>query len=174
LNSKGYSYLKGNHLIKSILDLHNIIEKEISYSEAVYQSHLVIEMIYDLVILKHINSFKTIEVLVEAIKYTANNKMKEFVETINWLYGLEENEINEVMKNALFFITKESMKGIMNMQGRINLYRDKFSLKSDKQLFYDGLEDLFKRAIDLIDDDELFFRETVKVIRNYNKFPLIR
>lgn len=174
LNSKGYSYLKGNNLISLIQDLHKIIGKEISYSDAVYQSHLIIEMIYDLVILNHINSFKTIDVLVKAIKYTAENKMKEFVETINWLYGLEENEIDEVMKSALFFITKKSMEGIMNMQGRINLYRDKFGLKSDKQLFYDGLEDLFKQAMDLIDDDELFFRETVEVIRNYDKLPFIR
>ena len=174
LNSKGYSYLKGNHLIKSIRDLHEIIGKEISYSDAVYQSHLIIEMIYDLVILNHLNSFKTIDVLVEAIKYTAKNKMKEFVETINWLYGLEENEINEVMKNASFFITKESMQNIMNIEGRINLYIDKFGLQSNEKLFYDGLKNLFQRAMDLIDDDELFFRETVKVIRNYNKFPLIR
>ncbi|MFA5322300.1 MAG: hypothetical protein WC373_06460, partial [Smithella sp.] len=50
INSKGYSYIKGNRLIKSILILHEIAGKKISCAEAVYQSHLVIEMIYDLVI----------------------------------------------------------------------------------------------------------------------------
>lgn len=173
LNSQGYSYLKGRHLIKSILDVHKIIKKEISYAEAVYQSHLIIEMIYDLVILNHIDSFKTIDLLVEAVNFTVKNKMSEFVETIKWLYGLEENEIDEVMRSALFFITKEGMDSIMNIEGRINLYKDKFGLKSNERLFDDGLENLFQQAIDLIDDEELFFMETVKIIKNYSRLPFL-
>jgi hypothetical protein len=174
LNSKGYSYVKGIPLIESIMDLHKIIDKEISVSDAVYQSHLIIEMIYDLVILKHISLFKTIDVLVDAVKYTAKNKMNEFVDTIKWLYGLEENEINEVMKSALFFITKEGMEGIMNIEGRINLYRDKFGLQSDDLIFCESLKNLFQRAMDLINDDEPFFLETVQVIKNYNNFNLFK
>ena len=103
-DSKGYCYIKGKHLIESILNLHRIIRKEISYKDAVYQSHLIIEMIYDLVILNHINSFKTVDLLVQAINFTVKNKMDEFIETMNWLYGLEKDEINEVMKSALFFM----------------------------------------------------------------------
>jgi hypothetical protein len=174
LNSKGYSYIKGITLVESIVNLHKMIDKEISLSDAVYQSHLIIEMIYDLVILNHINSYKTIDILVEAINYTSKNKMTEFIETINWLYGLEEKEITEVIKSALFFITKESMQGIMNIEGRINLYKDKFGLQSNKRLFYNGLKNLFQRAVDLIDDDELFFMETAQVIKNYNILPFLR
>jgi hypothetical protein len=170
-NSKGYSYIKGKHLINSILDLHKIISKEISYEEAVYQSHLIIEMIYDLVILNQINSFKTIDLLAEAIDFTAKNKIDEFVATINWLYNVEENEINEVMRNASIYITKERLEHIMNIESRIHLYKDKFGLKSDDQLFYDGLKNLFQHARDLIDDDELFLRETAQTIKNYGWLP---
>jgi hypothetical protein len=173
LNSKGYSYIKGIPLIELIMDLHKMIDKEISYSDAVYQSHLIIEMIYDLVILKHINSFNTVDILVESVKYTVENKMNEFMDTINWIYGLDENKINEVMKNALFFITKEGMESIMSIEGRINLYKDKFGLKSDARLFDDGLEKLFQRAMDLIDDDEQFFLKTAQIIKKYNKLPFI-
>lgn len=173
VNSRGYSYLKGNPLIKAIQDLHEITGKEISYRDAVYHSHLIIEMIYDLVISSHIDNFKTVNMLVDAIKYTEKNKMDEFVETINWLYGLDEKDIEEVMKNAVFFITRESMKHIMNMEGRINLYKDKFGLRSSKQLD-DGLKDLFQRAMDLIDDDELFFTETVQIIKDRHILPFIR
>jgi hypothetical protein len=174
LNSQGYSYIKGITLIESIMDLHKMIDKEISYIDAVYQSHLIIEMIYDLVILKHINSFNTVDVLIDAIQYTARNKMNEFIDTIKWLYGLEENDIKEVMKSALFFITKEGMDGIMNIEGRINLYKDKFGLNSNERLFFDGLKTLFQRAMDLINDDELFFLETAQVIKNYNNFNFIK
>ena len=174
LESQGYCYLKGKQLVKSILNVHKIFGKELSYSEAVYRSHLVIEMIYDLIILNHINSFKTIDVLVDAVNFTVKNKMEEFIDTINCLYGLEKYEIHEVMKSAPFFITKESMENIMNIEGRMNLYKDKFGLQSNEQLFYDGLKDLFQRAIDLIDDDELFFQETAQVIKNYNTLPFLR
>lgn len=173
-NSKGYSYVKGKHLINSILDLHKIINKEISYKEAAYQSHLIIEMIYDLVILNQINSFKTIDLLAEAIGFTLKNKMNEFVATINWLYDVEKDEINEVMRNASIYITKDRLEHIMNIESRINLYKDKFGLKSNDQLFYDGLENLFQHAKDLIGDDELFFQEIVQTIKNYNWLPTAR
>lgn len=174
INSKGYSYLKGNHLIKSILNLYEIAGRKIADTEAVYQSHLIIEMIYDLVILHHINSFKTIDVLVEAVNFTADNKMDEFVDTINWLYDLGKDEIKEVMKNAVLFITRESMSGIMNIEGRINLFKDKFGLQCNERLFYNCLKDLFQQAIDLIDDEELFFQETTQIIKNYNTLPFLK
>jgi hypothetical protein len=170
LNSKGYSYVKGISLVQSILDLHKIIDKEVTYGHAVYQSHLIIEMIYDLVILRHLDSFNTVDVLIDAIEYTVNRKMDEFIATIRWLYALEEKEIREVMEGALVFITRESMERIMNIEGRINLYKDKFGLQSDELLFYDSLKNMFQLAMDLINDDEQFFLETVQEIKNFNLF----
>ncbi|MFZ1982721.1 MAG: hypothetical protein WAU61_15575 [Smithella sp.] len=173
-DSKGYSYVKGKHLIKFIMELHKIIKKEISYNEAVYHSHLIIEMIYDLVILNHINSFKTIDLLVEAIHFTAKNKMNEFAAAMNWLYDLGKNDIDEVMEGALLYITKDGMESIMNIEGRINLYKGKFGLQSSERLFYDCLKNLFQQAIDLIDDDELFFLETMQTIKNYSWLPAFK
>jgi hypothetical protein len=173
-NSNGYCYIKGKPLINSILDLYKVIKKEISYEEAAYQSHLIIEMIYDLVILNQINSSKTIDLLAEAIDFTVENKMDEFVATINWLYDVEKNEIDEVMKSASIYLTKERLELIMNMESRIYLYIDKFGLKSDDQLFCNGLKNLFQHAKDLIDDDELFFRETIQTIKNYSWLPASR
>lgn len=174
LNSQGYSYVKGMPLVQSIIDIHKMTGKDIAYNEAVYQSHLIIEMIYDLVIINHLRSYNTIEILVEAIKYTVNHKMHEFVDTVKWLYDIHENETNDVMKNALYFITKEGMNEIMNIEGRMKLYKDKFGLHSEQQLFYNTLKDLFERAVDLIHDDELFFSETVQIIKNYNNFSFIK
>ncbi len=172
-NAQGYSYLKGKYLINSILDLHKMIKKEISCEEAIYQSHLIIEMSYDLVILNQINSFRTIDLLAEAIDFTAKNKMDQFVATINWLYGVEKKEINEVMRNASIYITKDRLEQLMNIESRIHLYKDKFGLKSDDQLFYDGLKNLFQHARNLIDDEELFFQETVQTIKNYSWLPTV-
>jgi hypothetical protein len=84
---------------------------------------------------------------------------------------VEKDEINEVMKNASVYITKERMESIMNIESRIHLYKDKFGLKSNDQLFCDGLKKLFQHTRDLIDDDELFFQETIQAIKNYSRLP---
>lgn len=173
-DSHGYCYLKGKLLVEQIMDIHKIYGAELSFGEAVYRSHLIIEMIYDLIIIKKINAYRSIDVLVDAVNFTAKNKMKEFVETLNWLYGLEKDEISEVMKTALFFITKESMEGIMNLEGRINLYKDKFGLQDHENIFYGNLRDLFQHAVGMINDDELFFQETTNVIKKYNTLPFLR
>jgi hypothetical protein len=171
-NSQGYSYLKGKPLIHSILDLYNTIKKEISYDDAAYSSHLIIEMIYDLVILTRMNAIKTVDLLAEAINYTAKNKLDEFLSTINWLYDLRENEVKEVMKEASFYITKERMERIMNIDGRVRLYTNKFGLKRGGEVLYEGVKKLFLQARDLLnEDDELFLMESAQTIKNYGWFP---
>lgn len=174
IHSKGYAYIKGISLIESIVALYRNIGREVSYADAVYQSHLIIEMIYDLIIMREINALNTIDVLVDSIRYTAGRKMDEFIDTMHWLYGIQKADIRDVVKSALDHITKESMQGLMNLEGRINLYRDKFSLQGNKPLFYEGLKDVFEQAMDVIDDEEIFFQETADIIRKHSTFPLIK
>ena len=66
-DSSGYTYVKGRTLINPILDLHKLINKDISYDQAAYQSHMIIEMIYDLVILTRLHADGSIELLEEAM-----------------------------------------------------------------------------------------------------------
>ncbi len=54
------------------------------------------------VIMTHINAAKTIELLAEAINYTVENKMYEFVRTIEWLYNVKEIQIQEVDERSFF------------------------------------------------------------------------
>ena len=78
-HSSGYTYVKGRPLIESIIELHNMIDKDISYNEAAYRSHLIIEMIYDLVILAHIHENESIELLEDAIHSRWKRKEMNFV-----------------------------------------------------------------------------------------------
>jgi hypothetical protein len=170
-DSQGYSYIKGKPLINSILEFHNRIKKEITYDEAAYRSHLIIEMIYDLLILDRINHDQTIQLLAEAVHYTAENKMNEFVGTINWLYGISETEIRDVMKKASLYLTAERMDKIMNIEGRIRLYAGKFGLPSNDPLYFNGIKKLFLQARDLLDGDDIFLTETANAIEKYGWLP---
>ncbi len=175
-DSQGYCYIKGKPLINTILDIHKIIQNEISYGDAAYRSHLIIEMIYDLIILNEIESLETISLLAEAIKFTVNNKLEEFTSTISWLYNLPEGDIKAVMKEACVYLTKERMQSIMNIEGRIRLYSDKFGLRSKDKLFYEGIKNLFIQAKKYLEQDnkELFLNQTAKTIKDYGWLPPIK
>jgi hypothetical protein len=172
-DSHGYTYIKGKPLINSILDFQKKVNKEISYNEAAYRSHLVVEMIYDLAIIDHIKNNQTIEILADAIRTTAEEKMDEFVATINWLYGLGEVKICEVMQRAHSYMTEERMRKTMNIEGRIRFYEYKFGLQGDEQLYLAGIKNIFLQARELLDDNEIFLTETAGTVKKYGWLPPI-
>ncbi len=172
-DSQGYSYIKGKPLIRSILDFQKKANKEISYNEAAYRSHLIVEMIYDLVIIDRITSGKTIELLTEAIRAAYEKGIDEFIATINWLYGLDKADIREVMKRAHSYMTAEKIRKTMSIEDRIRLYAYKFGLPNDDQLNLDGIKKLFLQARELLDDNELFLRQTADAVKKYGWLPPI-
>jgi hypothetical protein len=170
-DSQGYSYITGKPLISSILEFHKSFNNEISYDEAVYRSHGVIELLYDVVILDHLIKNKTIELLDEAINFTVENKMQEFAATMNWLYGFSEDQLREVFRIAHLYTKTEKMKKLTNIEGRIRFYFNKFGLKIDNQLIYDSMKNLFLQALKLLEDDEKFLKDTEKSIKSLGWQP---
>ncbi|MEN6376029.1 MAG: hypothetical protein ABFD75_14775 [Smithella sp.] len=172
-DSQGYTYIKGKPLINSILDFQKKVSKEISYNEAVYRSHLIVEMVYDLVIIDYIKNNNTIELLANAVRTAAEGKMDEFVATINWLYGLNKLEIFDVMEKALSYMTEERMKKTLNIEGRIRLYSYKFGLRNDEQLYFSDMKNIFLHANQLLDDNAVFLRDTEETVTKYGWLPSI-
>jgi len=169
-HSTGYTYLKGRHLIGSILDLHKIIDREISYNDAAYRSHLIIEMVYDLVILSHIHAERSIDLLEEAIHFTRDKRQNEFCGEMAWLYGVEKDAVRDVLKNAASYITKERMEKIMNIEGRIRLFTGKFGLRNDNTIFADAIQTLFQEALNSIENED-FLQQTAAAIRKIGWLP---
>ncbi|HON57902.1 MAG TPA: hypothetical protein PLT45_00050 [Smithella sp.] len=164
-DSQGYCYIKGRDLVGPIVELHGLIDREISNDEAVYQSHLIIEMMFDLIIARQIEEFRTIDLLVEALQYTADRKLNELSDDMNWLYGFEKGQIADVMQAAIHYVTREGMDRLMNIQGRINLYQEKFGLHSDEMIFSSALTKMFEKALTLIDDEDLFLQQSIGAIQ---------
>jgi hypothetical protein len=172
--SQGYSYIKGRPLIDSLLRFQKKIGREISYNEAAYRSHLVVEMIYDLIILDHITHHQSIKLLADAVSATANNYMDEFTATIGWLYGLQEADIRDVIKKASIYLTTDRMQNIMNIDGRIRLYIDKFGLRDNYQEYFNDIKCLFLQAMELLNDNEMFLRESAATINKYGWLPPLK
>jgi hypothetical protein len=171
-DSHGYTYVKGKPLINPILEFQKKVNREISYNEAVYRSHLVVEMIYDLAIIDHIKNNRTVELLADAIHTTAEKKMDEFVATINWLYGIGKTEIYDVMRKAHSYMTEERIRKTMNIEGRIRFYTYKFGLQNEP-LCLAGIKIIFLQARELLDDNEIFLRDTAETVKKSGWIPPI-
>jgi len=170
-DSPGYTYVKGRAFVDTLINLHKMIDHEISYGEAAYQSHLMIEMIYDLVILQRIRAGKSIDVLAEALSYTRKKKEDEFCENMSWLYGVDQSAVRTVLARASSYLTIERMNDFMNIEGRIHLFSDKFGLKNQNETFRAAISSLFADALNSIENDE-FLQEIIDTVRNSGWHPM--
>lgn len=170
-HSQGYTYLKGRPLIESIMALHQMINRDISYPEAAYRSHLIIEMIYDLVILVRIHKEGSMELLEDAIHFTIDRKKDAFSNDMGWLYGFNKEYVLDVLKNAVLYITKDRMERIMNIEGRIRLFTDKFGLKNNNSMFGKAIYTLFHDALSSVENED-FLEETAIAVRNSGWSPV--
>ena len=85
---------------------------------------------------------------------------------------MEEKQISSVMKEASFYLTKERMGRIMNLDGRVNLYANKFGAKTSEKVIYDGVRNLFVQAMTLLDkDDNNFLQKSAQTIKEYGWLP---
>jgi len=162
-DASGYSYIKGRPFIEDLLSLHKMISKEITYNEAAYRSHLIIEMLYDLAILPHLRNAGSMDLLEEAIQFVRYHREGEFCSEISWLYGFQAGSVREVLKQASAYITKTRMEKIMNVEGRIRLFTDKFGLRSDYSVFQDTLRCLFEDALQSVGNDDFIEQTSLSV-----------
>jgi hypothetical protein len=79
------------------------------------------------------------------------------------------------MKEAAVYLTTERMNKFMNLEGRINLYANKFGAKTSEKVLYEGVKDLFMQARILLEqDDDIFLRQSAQTIREYGWLPPAR
>ncbi len=170
--ASGFSYIKGRPLIDDLIALHKIIPRDITYNEAAYRSHLIIEMIYDLVILARLREYGSMELLEEAIQFVRNRREEEFCAEVAWLYGFDKDSVRDVLKQAVSYITRDRMEKIMNIEGRIRLFTDKFGLRNDSTIFREAIETLFSEAIQSIGQDD-FIAKTGLSVKETGWLPTI-
>jgi len=159
-NSNGYAYVKGRFLIQPIMNFYRDIGAEISFSEAAYRSHMIIEMAFDLTVNRKDGSLTTL--FSEALSYTVENKLSEFSRTLGWFFGIEQKTITEAIEKGIKLYTKDRMDSLMSLDGRVNLYNAKFNHDPDNDSIRNNIRDLFTMGMDMVADYEDFLRATLK------------
>lgn len=168
-NSNGYAYLKGRHLLQPIMNFYTDIESKISFDEAAYRSHMVIEMAFDLIVGKKEEGLSTL--FSDALGYTFENKLGEFSETLGWFFGIPQETVIEAVKKGIELYTKDRMDCMMNLEGRVHLYAAKFHHDPDDEEIRKSIKNLFNKGMDMVDDYEKFLYAIIEATEKSNFMP---
>jgi hypothetical protein len=164
-DSKGYTYVRGRPLVPPIRNFQKRFGREISPSEAAYQSHIMIETAFDMVLNRSPDNAGLIPLFSDSLGSTAQNGLEEFGRTIEWLTDISGETAGEAFAKGVNICTPERMKGLMDVEGRINLFIDKFGIDRNDQEVRAGAIELLEQGMDLVRDCETFLEPTMEKIR---------
>lgn len=173
-DSKGYTYIKGKPLIQPLMELYDRCGTPINASVSAYRSHMIIEMMFDLVLHWAIpeESNKLISHMCEAVqRMTQMERLDEFSETVGWLYNADPNEISEAMQQCANVYTLSRMNGFMNLEGRIKVFMSKFGLEPTDDETFSALKGIMMQGMDLVEDCKAFLDPTLDAIRKVGFNP---
>ena len=162
-HSEGYTYRKGRLLIEPIIAFHRSIGQQLSFNEASYRSHILIEMAFDQALQDGEAKQEAALLFFDALNYTVENKLEDFCRTSSWLYGISEGIIAEAIRQGKEKYTLERADLFSASSGRVALYTGKFGL--DYNDTRSGVENLLDRGMDMVTDYGDFLTFTLKTIR---------
>jgi hypothetical protein len=166
-NSKGYSYVKGKKLIEQVMELHKSLGEAISFTRASYESHMIVEMAFDVVINREKNNQELTMLLYEALQDIMKNRMGKFCKILSWYYGINEKIITDAMNQAFALCKIETLNAFMGMEGKVNLYAGKFSLDKKNPLVREEISSLMLNGIALVSDYGDFLAKAITAIEDY-------
>ncbi|MCG6533716.1 MAG: hypothetical protein L7F78_03295 [Syntrophales bacterium LBB04] len=162
--SEGYTYVMGRSLIEPLTDLYRNIGRQINYNELAYQSHMIIEMAFDMALYRRSGNEDLLRLFADALNFTIDHKISEFSQTLGWLYGISDQTIRESIDWGKDACTLERMHRFMSEEGRIGLFMDKFGLDRNNPYVWSTLEELMEQGLYLVKDYEAFLQPTLTAI----------
>lgn len=164
-HSDGYTYVKGRPLLEPITDFYKGIGKNITFENISYQSHMIIEMMFDLVLHDQHEDNDLSDLLCKSIQYTADKKIDEYSKTVGWLLGIDEKTAASALLGGQQVCTMERMNLFTSMEGRINAFMSRFGLDRNDKRSRMGVEDLMNQGMELVADYEHFLYPTISSIK---------
>ncbi|MGB4547970.1 MAG: hypothetical protein WBI10_03520 [Syntrophales bacterium] len=165
----GYAYEKGKDLVPRILDLHRRIQKPIHPDSAIYRSHMMIEMAFDLLLFQREGSL--VSLFTDALDHTLRRSRPEMVSTLHWLLDIPVQTLEEAIDRGFRAYGGDRIQSTMSLAGRTRLYIEKFEYDSDDGEVWRGVEDLVRRGMELSEGYELFLSRTLKIIKKAGFSP---
>jgi hypothetical protein len=117
--SGGYAYRKGAALAQNLIDLH---DGKIPAEEALYRSHLLIEMAVDLVVYGRYP--ENMELFSQAVEWTLENRLESLVGTLVWSSRRRPRAGRRGAGMAAY--RNDILRRSVSLEGRTELFLHKF------------------------------------------------
>jgi hypothetical protein len=160
--SDGYAYRKGVSLTKTMIELHRSEDREIPVEEALYRSHLIIEMAVDLVVYRQFPEI--VELFSEAVELTLAGRLEGLIETLSWAYSMPEGLAREAVVQGMAAYRNEILRRSVSLEGRTDLFINKFYGGTAEETLRNGIRDLLQMGIESVADYEDFLSATLQEI----------
>ncbi len=160
--SGGYAYLKGAALAQNMIELRGRHDGKIPMEEALYRSHLLIEMAVDLVLFGRYPEI--VELFSQAVEWTLENRLEGLVGTLAWSYSLPEALARDAVVQGMSAYRNEILRRSVSLEGRTELFLNKFYGGVAGEKVRSGIRDLLQRGIESVADCEEFLSATLQEI----------
>jgi hypothetical protein len=160
--SGGYAYRKGATLAQNLIELRGRHDGMIPMEEALYRSHLLIEIALDLVVYRRYPEI--VDLFSDAVEWTLENRLESLVGTLAWSYSLPETLTRDAVVQGMAAYRNEILRRSVSLEGRTELFLHKFYGGVAGEKVRSGIRDLLQRGIESVSDGEEFLSATLQEI----------
>jgi hypothetical protein len=160
--SGGYAYRRGVALAPAMIELHRGRAEELPAEEALYRSHLIIEMAVDLVVYRQFPAI--VERFSEAVDLTLSGRLEELIETLGWAYSMPGGLAREAVMQGMAAYRNEILRRSVSLEGRTDLFIHKFYGGAADETLRSGIRNLLQMGIESVADYEDFLSATLQEI----------
>jgi len=160
--SGGYAFRKGTALVQEMMGMHRRLGRPIDESEALYRSHLVIEMAVDLVIRgRHP---EIVDLFSRAVETTLGGRIDGIVGTLAWAYTIPAGLARDALLQGMAAYRDDVLRRSVSLEGRIDLFLWKFFGGDAGDPVRGDVRDLLVKGIERVADHEHFLSATLREI----------
>ena len=160
--SDGYAFRKGLILTPAMIELHRRLSGEISTEEALYRSHLIIEMAVDLLVYRRYPEIVTL--FSEAVELTLAGRLEALIATLSWAYSMPVELAREAVLQGMAAYRNEILRRSVSLEGRTDLFIHKFYGGAADGTLKAGVRNLLQMGIESVVDYEDFLSTTLQEI----------
>ena len=160
--SDGYAFRKGLLLTPAMIELQGRHFAEISTEEALYRSHLIIEMAVDLLVYRRYPEIVTL--FSEAVELTLAGRLESLIETLCWAYAMPEGLARQAVLQGMAAYRNEILRRSVSLEGRTDLFIHKFYGGAVEDTLKAGVRNLLQMGIESVADYEGFLSATLQEI----------
>lgn len=162
--SQGYAYRRGSLVAQTIMEMQRRSDGGIPPGEAMYRSHLIIEMAVDLVVFER--HPEIVELFSEAVELTLadRERLEGLIETLTWTYSMPEGLARDAVAQGMAEYRNEILRKSVSIEGRTQLFLNKFYRGVAGDAMRDGILNLLRMGIESVADNEEFLSTTLQEI----------